>query len=161
MCPLFANARFEKSRCMSNEFMKHYRGKFIGLLSWNDFDGFMSMLGKETPSDWYIYHLDETPPENVTTTEDWQPFLSRTAAYIRDKHKEDYCGVVYVDDKQNPSMVKIFDPGNLGVSCGFSDQPPLPAWVLSRLPPVDLVEATRSEVTPWWQRFKSLVTNKQ
>ena len=56
---------------------------------------------------------------------------------------------------QQPSMVKIYDPHNLGVSCGFSENPPLPGWVLSRLPPEDL--ASR-QVLPgsrrrWWQRL--------
>ena len=54
-----------------------------------------------------------------------------------------------------PRFVKIFDPNNLGVSCGFSDNPPLPGWVLSRLEPVDLnadmpLPGGRRR---WWQRL--------
>jgi len=51
-------------------------------------------------------------------------------------------------------MVKIYDPHNLGVTCGYSDNPPLPGWVLSRLAPVDL-EAARQPAgrRRWWQRL--------
>jgi hypothetical protein len=34
--------------------------------------------------------------------------------------------------------VKIYDPNNLGVSCGFSTNPPLPGWIMSRVPPDEL-----------------------
>ena len=54
------------------------------------------------------------------------------------EHPHDYCGIVYADQLDAPSFVKIFDPNNLGVSCGFSDNPPLPGWILCRVPPEDL-----------------------
>jgi hypothetical protein len=49
--------------------------------------------------------------------------------------------------------VKIYDPHNLGVSCGYSDNPPLPGWVLSKLAPVDL---PATQIMPknrkhWWR----------
>ena len=74
---------------------------------------------------------------------------------LRQEHNEDYCGIVYADDIKQPAFVKIYDPNNLGVSCGYSDNPPLPGWVMSKLPPCDL-PATR--VLPanrkrWWRRL--------
>jgi len=43
----------------------------------------------------------------------------------------------------------------LGVSCGYSDNPPLPGWVLSQLPPEDIpanapIPKNRRR---WWQRL--------
>jgi hypothetical protein len=38
-------------------------------------------------------------------------------------------------------MVKIYDPNNLGVSCGFSKNPPPPGWVMSLAPPVEQLRA--------------------
>jgi len=63
--------------------------------------------------------------------------------------------VVFADSMDSPRFVKIFDPHNLGVSCGFSDNPPLPGWILSKLPPVDLqapvnLPANRRR---WWNRL--------
>ena len=54
-----------------------------------------------------------------------------------------------------PTYIKIFDPHNLGVACGYSDNPPLPGWVVSRIRPEDL----GALMTPpggrrrWWQRL--------
>ena len=50
-------------------------------------------------------------------------------------------------------MVKIYDPNNLGVSCGYSDNPPLPGWVLSRVAPVDLPRAQQQAQgrRRWWR----------
>jgi hypothetical protein len=54
-------------------------------------------------------------------------------------------------------MIKIYDPNNLGVSCGYSDNPPLPGWVLSRIAPVDLqaVDITPNNRKRWWRRIFS------
>ena len=81
-------------------------------------------------------------------------FIDEIDMLLRREHDHDYCGIVYADDPAAPAMVKIYDPNNLGVSCGYSDNPPLPGWVLSRLPPVDL-EATRQPAgrRRWWQRL--------
>lgn len=141
---------------MSTEFYNQFRGKFTGILRWPEFEAFMALLARENASDWYIYRIGESPPTEAATTEQWQQFLSKTAEYIRQNHKEDYCGVIYVDDRAHPTMVKIFDPNNLGVVCGFSDHPPLPGWVLSRIPPIDLVAATAPKVESWWKRWRGL-----
>ena len=74
---------------------------------------------------------------------------------LRREHDEQYCGIVYVDDVNAPSFVKIFDPNNLGVSCGYSDSPPLPGWILSKLPPVDLQAPVPQPGNRrrWWRRL--------
>ncbi len=38
--------------------------------------------------------------------------------------------VVYVVDRETPKKIKIFDPNNLGASCGSSGFTVLPGWVL-------------------------------
>ncbi len=70
-----------------------------------------------------------------------------------ENHDERLCGIVYADDPRVPSLVKIYDPNNLGVVCGASSNPPLPGWVMSKLPPVDL---PATQLVPkgrrrWWQ----------
>ncbi|MCG8047412.1 MAG: hypothetical protein N0E48_17590 [Candidatus Thiodiazotropha endolucinida] len=60
------------------------------------------------------------------------------------------------DVKFHYTQCCIYDPNNLGVSCGYSDNPPLPGWVLSKLPPIDLpgtmVPKNRKR---WWQALWS------
>jgi hypothetical protein len=74
---------------------------------------------------------------------------------LRAEHDEDYCGIVYADNLQQPGMVKIYDPNNLGVSCGYSETPPLPGWVLSRILPVDLqvTQVLPKNRQRWWRRL--------
>jgi hypothetical protein len=76
-------------------------------------------------------------------------------ALLRAEHQEDYCGIVYADDPQTPTLVKIYDPHHLGVSCGSSANPPLPGWVMSLLPPVDLpaARAPANNRRRWWRRL--------
>ncbi|KAA0445986.1 MAG: hypothetical protein FXV80_00800 [Candidatus Thioglobus sp.] len=45
-----------------------------------------------------------------------------------------YCGIVYVDDFESPSFVKIFHPNNLGKSCS-SENPLISQWLLSKTKP--------------------------
>jgi hypothetical protein len=62
-------------------------------------------------------------------------FIDEVDALLHHEHFEDYCGIVYTDSTKDPALIKIFDPDNFGVSCGFSNNPPLPGWVLSLIPP--------------------------
>ena len=90
------------------------------------------------------------------TSADLLRFIDEIDRLLRREHDEDYCGIVYADDPVAPTMVKIYDPNNLGVSCGYSDNPPLPGWVLSRLAPVDLAAARQpAGRRRWWQRLFS------
>lgn len=139
-------------------FLTAFRGSFIGILRWPQFDELWEKLQSMADGAWYIYAIGEAPPSAPASALEFKTFLTEINQLVRKEHQEDYCGVVYVDDKTNPSFVKIFDPNNLGVSCGFSENPPLPGWIISRLQPVDLnsgLIATESRKR-WWQKiFKS------
>ena len=49
-------------------------------------------------------------------------FVTEIDRLLRQDHAEDYCGIVYADDLQQPRFIKIYDPNNLGVSCGYSSK---------------------------------------
>jgi hypothetical protein len=104
---------------------------------------------------WYIYAVGEVPPAEPSDAARVRAFVSEVDKLLRDEHREDYCGIVYADSMDAPSFIKIYDPSNLGVSCGYSDNPPLPGWVMSRIPPVDLAAAQviSQNRRRWWQRF--------
>ena len=84
-------------------------------------------------------------------------FLNEVTDLLKEEHQEDYCGIVYADNKKDPSFIKIYDPNNLGVVCGFSNNPPLPGWVLSEIKPTDLNAALPQPGNRkrWWQRIFS------
>ncbi len=138
-----------------NEFMSAFRGSFTSTLRWHQCDALWEILAAKADDDWFIYAIGESPPEQTASTTDLRRFLDEMSLFLRREHDEEYCGIVYADDLQQPSLIKIYDPHNLGVSCGFSDNPPLPGWVVSRLQPCNL-PSTR--VVPnnrrrWWRRL--------
>ena len=143
------------SEQLTDPFRQAFKGRFESILRWEQQEAFWELLHQDAADDWYIYAVGEPPPLQPASTELLRTFLSEIERLLRKEHDEDYCGVVYTDSMEMPQFVKIFDPNNLGVSCGFSDNPPLPGWILSKLPPADLnapvsLPGNRQR---WWQRL--------
>jgi hypothetical protein len=140
---------------VTDPFRQAFKGRFESVLRWGQLDLFWGVLRKDAAGEWYVYAVGEPPPQQPASAERVQTFLSEIERLLRKEHDEDYCGVVFTDSMESPQFVKIFDPNNLGVSCGFSEHPPLPGWILSKLPPVDLnvpvpLPANRRR---WWLRL--------
>ena len=136
------------------DFLTAFRGSFTSALRWPQLDALWECVRAE-PFGWYLYHVGETPPLRPADPEALDNFVTEVDRLLRAEHDEDYCGIVYADDLKRPGMIKIYDPHNLGVVCGSSKNPPLPGWVMSRIPPVDLPAAqrpTRSRQR-WWRLF--------
>ena len=136
-------------------FRDAFRGRFENVLRWEQLDALWEVLRADDGNGWYIYAVGKQPPAQPVSGAVLQTFLAEIAGLLRKEHTEDYCGIVYADSFAQPRFVKIFDPNNLGVSCGFSDNPPLPGWILSRLPPVDLEAPAPlpGNRRRWWQRL--------
>jgi len=115
-------------------------GSFKGIRHWHELDDFWKKLESLNDGQWFIYDTHKNPPTETTETTAFSDFIKKTDHLLRENHKEDYCGIVYVDNIDEPSFIKIYDPNNLGVTCGYSDSPPLPGWIISRLTPCDLRE---------------------
>ena len=139
----------------SSDFLVAFRGSFSGILRWPQLDSLWDVVNADAGGGWYIYAVGEEPPQEVASADQVKAFLAEIDILLRKEHDEDYCGVVYVDDKTHPSFLKIFDPNNLGVSCGYSDNPPLPGWILSKIRPLDLPNALPQPGNRkrWWQRI--------
>ena len=136
-------------------YLEAFRGSFTSALRWHQLDELWEVLRRDAAGNWYIYVIGEDPPSVTVDEQAFQTFLTEIHALLRKEHDEDYCGIVYADDLKSPAFVKIYDPHNLGVSCGYSDNPPLPGWVLSKLAPVDLQS---TQVVPknrkrWWRQL--------
>ena len=134
--------------------MRAFQGSFTSALRWPQLDDLWQTLRRQEQEGWYIYAVGEAPPTVCATPQQLGQFIDEVDELLRREHGEEYCGIVYADDFEHPAFVKIYDPDNLGVSCGFSDNPPLPGWVLSRLQPCDLpatvLPANRRR---WWRRL--------
>lgn len=137
-------------------FLKQFReGSFTSALRWHNLDDLWETLRSKVSDDWYIYAIGSGVPVDTSSHEQLKHFIENIDELLRREHGEDYCGIVYADDLNDPAMVKIFDPNNLGVSCGYSDNPPLPGWILSKQAPVDLVsnQVIANNRKRWWQKL--------
>ncbi len=136
-------------------YLSAFKGSFTSTMRWPDLDEFWQVLRSVADDSWYIYAVGEVPPETTVDKEYLLSFIENIDVLLHKDHDEKYCGIVYVDNKQAPEFIKIFDPNNLGVSCGFSKKPPLPGWILSKIQPVELEEAMYPPKNRrrWWQRI--------
>ena len=139
----------------ADPFRSAFRGRFENILRWEQLDALWTVLRNDAEDDWYIYAVGDAPPQQTVSATLLYNFLTEIDQLLRKEHDEDYCGVVFTDSMETPRFVKIFDPNHLGVSCGFSDHPPLPGWILSKLPPVDLETPVSlpGNRRRWWQRL--------
>ena len=139
-------------------FMDKFHGKLIGILRWPQLDELWQVIRTSPHHDWYIYHIGDIPPQNVCSAEKLSHFIQEIDLLLKQDHEHDYCGIVYADNKNNPTFVKIYDPNNLGHVCGSNGAPPpLPGWILSKTQPVDLEVsmAPTGSRKRWWQKIFS------
>lgn len=140
---------------VTENFLGAFRGNFTSVMRWHQLDEFWSGLKTQVDDAWYIYAVGDTPPDAPTSKDNVIKFIDEIDVLLRKEHDEDYCGIVYTDNKETPAYIKIFDPNNLGVSCGFSEKPPLPGWILSKIQPVELEDALYppGNRRKWWQKI--------
>jgi len=114
------------------------------------------VLRAQANKGWYIYAIGLPVPQQAASVANVESFIDAVDKLLRLEHDEEYCGIVYTDDTENPSFVKIYDPNHLGVSCGCSKNPPLPGWSLSLTRP-QLLEDRRilsANRVRWWQSLE-------
>ena len=140
----------------TNPFLSRIHGYFRNLLKWEELDLLWQQLRARPEQAWYVYAVGEAPPLQPLSSAELHKFIDELDQLLRKEHDYDYCGIVYVDNIQQPSLIKIYDPNNLGSSCGSGSlPPPLPGWILSHLAPCEL---QTSQILPgnrkrWWQRI--------
>ena len=140
----------------SDPYVKRFKeGRFESLMRWEHLEQFWQTLRPQIDDSWYVYAVGESAPTNTSSKESVLSFITEIDQLLQKEHEERYCGIVYADNHQNPDFIKIFDPNNLGVSCGFSDNPPLPGWIMSKMKPVNLQDALQpaNNRRRWWQKI--------
>ena len=139
---------------VKSEFLTAFKGSFYNMLRWHELDALWEKV-KIDSTPWYVYAIGEVPPEQALSKEQLMTFIEEIDRLLHEEHEEDYCGIVYADNRETPSFIKIYDPNNLGVVCGFSENPPLPGWVMSKIAPEDLNAAfpPTGSRKRWWKRL--------
>ncbi|WP_343074975.1 hypothetical protein [sulfur-oxidizing endosymbiont of Gigantopelta aegis] len=124
---------------VEHPFMEKFNGRLIGVLRWEQLNELWVTIQTGKTDDWFIYHIGEAPPVTACKPEKLHHFVEEIDKLLKHDHEHDYCGIVYADDKDAPTFIKIYDPNNLGHVCGSSGAPPpLPGWILSKVQPIDL-----------------------
>ena len=137
------------------EFQRLYTGRLWSVLAWDQLTALWQRI--DPAAGWFLVAVGVSPAPTSgmlpTAAADVSAFIERIDALLRAEHHESYCGIVYADDLENPRLIKIYDPNNLGSSCGSSKTPHPPGWIMSRLPPDEII-ATRAAPENrkrWWQ----------
>lgn len=137
-------------------YLQAFRGRFWGVLRWPQLDEVWNSVLADGAPPWYVYAVGEEPPSVSLTGETLAKVVRELDVLLRHEHGEDYCGIVYADDLKHPTYIKVFDPHNLGSACGSgSSPPPLPGWILSQMPPINLPAALPqpNNRRRWWQKL--------
>jgi hypothetical protein len=142
---------------MLDEFQTLYQGNLTSTLRWQQLDELWQLVLQQ-PDSWYIYCVGENLPHAKASSQDLQQFVLAIDKLLRQDHDYDYCGIVYADNLKQPNLIKIYDPNNLGASCGFSGKKVHPGWILSQLPPSliqDPVPLPMNRKRWWTNLFKT------
>jgi len=151
-----ADRTLEKPNEMNTieNFKTIYSGKFSGVLRWPQLDKLWN-IAKAEKEGWFIYAVGNEPPQELSNKQDTIKFIDEMDVLLRREHDEEYCGIVYANNLDKPTLIKIFDPSTLGTSCSIASQGPLPGWILSKMKPDDLnadIQQTGSRKR-WWQKI--------
>ena len=138
----------DKEPTIHSTFKDHFKGKFYGVLRWEQLDHVWSIIKSNHSKSWYIYDLNQTVPTNSLENELLNTVIDEIDKHLRKEHDEDYCGIVYVDDLESPEFIKIYDPNSLGSSCTIAKTTPLPRWVISKARPESLVQKEQQSDKP-------------
>ncbi len=131
-----------------------YRGMLWGIKDWSRWDTFVETLDAQADNGWYVYFVGVDYPEQPVNAEAFRQRLAAISALLHQDHREKYLGIVYVDDFDHPQLVKVYDPNNLGASCGSSGKLVPPGWILSRMAPDDLGSFVVPEGRKrWWREL--------
>jgi len=139
------------STAAADEFHSRLNGLLFSVMSWQQLTDFWARVDRN--DGWYLYAIGEELPVSPANDLQVGQFIEKLDALLRHDHHESYCGIVYADNLEQPDFVKIYDPNHLGSSCGSSKNPPLPGWVMSKVPPTELKPkwTLPTNRKRWWQ----------
>lgn len=136
----------------AEDFRARLQGRFYGMLQWSDLD---ALWARVKGGQWYLYQIGETLPERAQGGAELAARIDALDKLLRQDHDYHLCGIVYADQVEQPTLIKVYDPNSLGSSCSKTATPP--RWILSTVQP-SLIEnhaPTPENRRRWWQMFQS------
>ncbi len=133
-------------------FHARLKGTFSGILQWQQLD---ELWARVKTGPWFFYQVGEELPEKPLSGDELAVRIDALNTLLRHDHDYHYCGIVYVDNVEVPTLIKVYDPNSLGSSCSHNATPTPPGWILSTAQPATIeshVPAPKNR-TNWWQLF--------
>ena len=115
-------------------FWRAYQSRAAGLINWDDVDALWIQLSAQ-PEGWFVYDLEATPPVAPLPASAFTSFLPEAEALVNARRDRSHSGAIYIDSREAPSFIKIFDPVNMGTSCGGDHEMIFPRYILSKIKP--------------------------
>ncbi|HIP24445.1 MAG TPA: hypothetical protein EYG79_12765 [Rhodobacteraceae bacterium] len=115
-------------------YWRAYQGRAAGLIDWKEVDALWPQLGVQ-PEGWYVYDLETAPPVAPMPAPDFTAFLPQAEALVNARRDRSHSGAIYIDSREAPAFIKIFDPKNMGTSCGGDHEMIFPRYILSKTKP--------------------------
>ena len=137
----------------SADFDNRLNGTFSGILQWQQLD---ELWMRVKQGEWYFYQVGEALPMAKLHGEELQRRIDALDALLRKEHDYHYCGIVYANDVEHPTLIKVYDPNNMGSSCSGNAAPSPPGWILSTKQPslIDISTPSTNSRKRWWQLFQ-------
>jgi len=135
-----------------DQFHARLKGTFYGILQWHQLD---ELWGRVKNGRWFVYQIGETLPTEALSGTDLAVRIDALDRLLRQEHDFHLCGIVYADHLEAPTLIKVYDPNNLGSACSRSTTPTPPLWILSTEQPalIESVVAIPNNRKRWWQLF--------
>ena len=138
----------------TSEFQRIYTGRLWSVMTWEQLTTLWQRI--DPAAGWHLYPVGVSPaPTLAADAALVSTFVERIDVLLRTEHHESYCGIVYADNFDDPRLISIFDPNNLGSSCGYSRHPPLPGWIMSRVAPDEIIapRPATEDRRRWWREL--------
>jgi hypothetical protein len=133
-------------------FRARLRGYFSGILKWEGLD---ALWDKVKAGQWYFYQVGEALPTAPLCGEELAARIDALTVLLKHDHEYDYCGIVFADNVEIPTLIKVYDPNTLGSSCSCNETPTPARWILSTAQPA-IIEShipAPNNRKRWWQLF--------
>jgi hypothetical protein len=101
----------------ADAFHARLKGTFSGILQWQQLDELWVRVKAGT---WFFYQVGEDLPEKSLSGDELAVRIGALDTLLRHDHDYHYCGIVYADNVEAPTLIKVYDPNTLGSSCSHN-----------------------------------------